>query len=198
MEAAKPLTVVGMQGRPGEGAHMIIVLKVLDGRILQARYSTYGCTVAEVCGQWVCDQTEGKPLADAGDIDEAALVAGVGQMPLGREHCTGLTINALKNALAELETRISGDALSDEVTNDPGDAGIPELAETGSVARSRVEMSRRSVLTAIIAAVAAFALMACGHSKAVAGSGDPNYSHGDPIPVSPTPPPTQPPSCSIS
>jgi NifU-like protein involved in Fe-S cluster formation len=78
---------------------MIIVLTIHDDVIEKARFSTYGCTTAEVCGQWVCDEIEGKPLESLSRLDEETIVRGVGRMPLGREHCPGLAIGALRQAL---------------------------------------------------------------------------------------------------
>lgn len=98
---AKPKSFAGVCGKPGEGPHMILVLRVVGDRVLDARYSTYGCTVAQSCGQWVCDEIEGKPLSYAATLDNDAVIRGVGHMPLGREHCPGLAIGALTNALEQ-------------------------------------------------------------------------------------------------
>ena len=97
----KPRSLVGVCGKPGEGPHMILVLKVLSNRVVQSRYSTYGCAVAQNCGQWLCAEIEGKPLAYLSTLDEAAIIRGIGHMPLGREHCPGLAIGALKHALSQ-------------------------------------------------------------------------------------------------
>ena len=97
----KPQSFVGVCGKPGEGQHMILVIQTLSERIVQSSYSTYGCIVAHSCGQWVCDAMEGKPLSFAMALDEDAVIRGVGRMPLGREHCPGLAIAALKHALAQ-------------------------------------------------------------------------------------------------
>jgi nitrogen fixation NifU-like protein len=91
-------TIVGLCGKPGEGPHMILALKLANNRVVQARYSTYGCSVAETCGQWVCDEIEGKTPEYAQSLDEEKLILGTGNMPLGREHCPALAINALRNA----------------------------------------------------------------------------------------------------
>lgn len=95
----KLLRVVGLSGKQGQGPHMILVLRIMGDQIIEARYSTYGCAVAEICGQWVCDEVEGKTLSYAATLDENTLTHKVGNMPLAREHCPTLTINALKHAL---------------------------------------------------------------------------------------------------
>jgi NifU-like protein involved in Fe-S cluster formation len=46
---------------------------------------------------------EGKTVGEARVLDEAAIVAALGHMPLGREHCPGLAIKALKHALDQLD-----------------------------------------------------------------------------------------------
>lgn len=97
----KPRSFVGVCGKPGQGPHMILVVQVQEDRVMSARYSTYGCTVAQTCGQWVCDEIEGKPLSYAAGLDEAAVIRGVGHMPLGREHCPGLAIGALRHAVEQ-------------------------------------------------------------------------------------------------
>jgi nitrogen fixation NifU-like protein len=102
-ETLKPQNLVGICGTPGQGNHMILVLKVLDGLVVQARYSTYGCVVAKACGQWLCDELEGKSLSYASTIDEKQLIDGTGEMPLGREHCPRLAIEALRNAIEQIE-----------------------------------------------------------------------------------------------
>src|SRR5580692_2295137 len=99
LNSSSSVTVVGLSGIPGQGPYMIIQLKVADEIIQDARDSTYGCLAAQACGQWVCDSIEGKPLTFASEITEDSILNGVGQMPLGREHCPGLAIDALKDAL---------------------------------------------------------------------------------------------------
>jgi len=107
--------VVGVTGKPGEGPHMIIVLTIHDDVIEKARFSTYGCTTAEVCGQWVCDEIEGRPIAQASTLDEEILIGGVGKMPLGREHITGMTICSLKSAIEQAEEKTALRELVSEI-----------------------------------------------------------------------------------
>ncbi len=83
---------------------MVIVIKMVDDIVQQARYSTYGCPAAQACGQFVCDEIEGKPVSEIYKIDEDYILKGVGQMPLGREHCPGLAVGALESARAQIES----------------------------------------------------------------------------------------------
>ena len=92
--------LVGSEGTAGQGPFMLIVIKVNDhNRINDARYQTYGCPAAQACGEFVCNWACGKSLGEADKLTTADVIAGVGQPPLGREHCPGLAVNALRKAL---------------------------------------------------------------------------------------------------
>jgi NifU-like protein involved in Fe-S cluster formation len=95
-------STVGVAGVPGQGPHMAIVLYFSGRLIHKARFSTYGCPAAQSCGQFVCDKIEGGSLESAATVDEAAILAGVGHRPLGREHCPGLAVGALRDAISKV------------------------------------------------------------------------------------------------
>ena len=92
---------VGVAGTPGQGPHMVMVLKWDGDVIAEASYLTYGCPVAHTCGTYVAQAVEGKTAGEATTIDEAAVISAVGQMPLGRAHCPGLAVTSLRNALQQ-------------------------------------------------------------------------------------------------
>ena len=94
--------IVGQEGVPGQGPHMMLILKVAGRRIASARFSTYGCPAAVACGQFVTERLDGKDWRELNELDEACILAGVGQMPLGREHCPPMTARALRHALEQL------------------------------------------------------------------------------------------------
>jgi len=93
-------SVVGVAGTPGQGPHMVLVLKVLAGKITDARFSTYPCPAAHACGQWLTERVEGMSVEEASTIDAGTILSGAGNMPLGREHCPHLAADALAMALA--------------------------------------------------------------------------------------------------
>ena len=107
---SKAYYVAGQAGVAGQGPHMLIVLQVKENLIVKAQFSTYGCPAAVACGQFVTEQVEGKDWRDVqqADICGETIIAGIGQMPLGREHCPALTIGALRQALEQLLVSSSG------------------------------------------------------------------------------------------
>ena len=102
--------IPGIAGIPGQGPHMIILLRVSQSddqdtnAIIRARYSSYRCPAAQACGEWVTEAVQGKTTEEARALGEQDVLAGVGAMPLGREHCPKLAIDALQNALAQIPT----------------------------------------------------------------------------------------------
>ena len=99
----EPASIVGIEGIPGQGHFVALVVKFGDGKIFNSSYMTYPCPVAHSCANFVAEFVEGKTIDEARLLDEAAIVASVGHMPLGREHCPVLAIKALRHALEQLD-----------------------------------------------------------------------------------------------
>jgi NifU-like protein involved in Fe-S cluster formation len=93
----------GQVGRPGEGPFMTIILTLVGERIIDAKFQTYPCPAASACGHFVTTWAEGKTLSEIPTLTEDILLASTGAMPLGREHCPGLAVNALRDSLARYE-----------------------------------------------------------------------------------------------
>ena len=108
VEGSSTTDIPGIAGIPGQGPHMIILLRVgqegdQDGRkITRARFSSYRCPAAQACGEWVTEAVQGKTVEEAHALGEQDVLAGVGAMPLGREHCPKLAIDSLRNALDQI------------------------------------------------------------------------------------------------
>jgi nitrogen fixation NifU-like protein len=90
---------VGCEGTPGQGPFMAIVIELEADQVLDANFQTYGCPVAIACGEYVCNWVPGKTLEMAGTISEEDVIKSIGHPPLGREHCPGLAVKALRKAL---------------------------------------------------------------------------------------------------
>jgi NifU-like protein involved in Fe-S cluster formation len=87
---------------------MTIVL-TLDGEtITDAKFQTYPCPAASACGTFVTTWAEGKTLSDIRALTAEILLEHTGQMPLGREHCPGLAVDAMHDAARRFEILRSG------------------------------------------------------------------------------------------
>jgi len=104
----KPEHAVGLYGKPGQGPYFMLILKLYTDQVIEAKYSTYGCKTAQDCGDWLCDELIGKPFSFASTLDENAIIQGVGHMPLGREHCPRIAIEALKHIIVQRTAKEDG------------------------------------------------------------------------------------------
>ena len=94
--------VIGQEGFPGEGPFMIIALRVENGQVKEGHFETYGCPAAVACGSWLMKWIEGKTTNQAGELTASDLTVALGGLPLGKEPCAELTIQALRCALGEI------------------------------------------------------------------------------------------------
>jgi nitrogen fixation NifU-like protein len=93
-------THIGKEGQPGAGNYMVIYLRVEGGRIARAAFQTYGCAGAIACGSELTQMAIGTTTEEALRITQEELLQSLGGVPLGKEHCAGLAIGALRNALS--------------------------------------------------------------------------------------------------
>lgn len=107
--------VIGQDGVRGEGPFMIIHLKAVHREVQEeshqeitdASYETYGCPSAMRCGTWVTRWVIGRKPEQVAVIDAEDLTRVVGGLPLGKEHCAALAVNALRDALKQLSQATS-------------------------------------------------------------------------------------------
>ena len=89
----------GCAGQPGRGNYMIIWARLDGERVAALGFKTYGCPPAIAAGSVVTEMALGKPIAEALSISREELLEALGGLPLGREHCAALAIEALTQAL---------------------------------------------------------------------------------------------------
>ena len=99
------LRIVGLSGDPNAGPFMRIFLVVRDGLIQRACFETYGCIAAIAAGSLVTEWIAGMPVAEASLITTRELLNKLGGLPLGKENCAALAVEALGKALFAREVR---------------------------------------------------------------------------------------------
>jgi len=104
----------GCAGRPGRGNYMIIQARVEGGRVAALGFRTYGCPPAIAAGSCITEMALGRPVAEALGITRAELLEALGGLPLGREHCAALAIEALTAALEDASEARAGAAYANE------------------------------------------------------------------------------------
>ncbi len=93
--------VVGQAGVPGEGPYMLMSLKWDGERIVATSFDTYGCPVVRACGSFVSEWAKGKTLEQASVLTASDLMLVMGNLPLGKEHCAKLSVEALLDAVRQ-------------------------------------------------------------------------------------------------
>ena len=100
----------GCAGQPGRGNYMIIQARLDGERVAELGYRTYGCPPAIAAGSVVTEMALGRTVQDALGITREELLTALGGLPLGREHCAALAIEALGQALQAASGREAGQA----------------------------------------------------------------------------------------
>lgn len=90
---------MGCAGEPGRGNYMIIWVKLDGDRVERLGFKTYGCPPAIAAGSAITEMATGKCVDDALAITREQLIEALGGLPLGREHCAALAIDALGSAV---------------------------------------------------------------------------------------------------
>ena len=91
---------VGTVGNPVCGDVMKLQIKTGDdGRIVDAKFKTFGCGAAIATSSMVTDLVKGKTVEEALKISNAAVAEALGGLPKVKMHCSVLAEEALKSAL---------------------------------------------------------------------------------------------------
>lgn len=96
---------VGNVGNPVCGDIMRLYIKVEDGRIVEARFKTFGCGAAIATSSMVTDLVKGKTLDEALEISNQAVAEALGGLPKVKMHCSVLAEEALRAAIEDYKKK---------------------------------------------------------------------------------------------
>lgn len=94
--------LVGQSGEPGQGPWMRLLLQFDGESFTDAKFETFGCPTAMRCGDWICKWVVGRTPEQVKVIEPKDLIVVVGGVPLGKEFCADLAVNALQSGLCNL------------------------------------------------------------------------------------------------
>lgn len=99
---------IGTKGNPVCGDVMKIYIKIKDGRIIDAKFQTFGCGAAIAVSSMITEMVKGKTLEEALTISKATLAEELGGfLPPEKMHCSNLGADALKEAIEAYRSRYS-------------------------------------------------------------------------------------------
>ncbi|HID95288.1 MAG TPA: Fe-S cluster assembly scaffold protein NifU [Candidatus Latescibacteria bacterium] len=106
---------IGHVGNPICGDIMELYIKVEDGKIVDARFQTFGCGAAIATSSMVTEMVKGKDIEEALRISNKAVAEALDGLPPVKMHCSVLAEQALKSAIEDYLKK-SGRAKTKEET----------------------------------------------------------------------------------
>ena len=92
---------VGEVGNPVCGDIMKIYLKIRDDTIADVKFETFGCGSAIASSSMATELIKGKPVSDALQLTNKAVMEALGGLPAHKLHCSVLAEEAIKAALQD-------------------------------------------------------------------------------------------------
>ena len=76
-----------------------LMLKIIDGRIVEVGFQTFGCEAAIAASSLLTEMVKGKTLLDVQAITPESITTALGGLPKVKLHASALAEEALKEAL---------------------------------------------------------------------------------------------------
>ena len=92
---------VGEVGNAKCGDIMKIYLKIDGGRITDVKFNTFGCGSAIASSSMATEMIKGKPLSEALELTNKAVVEALDGLPAHKLHCSVLAEEAVKAAIKD-------------------------------------------------------------------------------------------------
>ncbi len=96
---------VGTEGNPTCGDVMKISIKVENGKIVDAKFKTFGCGAAIAVSSMVTEMVKGKTLEEALTISKESVARELDGLPPQKMHCSNLGADALKKAIEDYRSK---------------------------------------------------------------------------------------------
>ena len=96
---------IGEVGNAKCGDIMRMYIKVKDDVITDCKFNTFGCGSAIATSSMATELIKGKPISEALELSNKAVVEALDGLPPAKVHCSVLAEQAVKAALADYYTR---------------------------------------------------------------------------------------------
>lgn len=96
---------VGMVGNPTCGDMMKITIKVVDGRIEDVKFKTFGCGAAIATSSMVTELVKGKTIEEALQVTNRDVAEALDGLPPVKMHCSLLAEEGIKAAIEDYRLR---------------------------------------------------------------------------------------------
>ena len=96
---------VGTVGNAKCGDIMRMYIKVDDGIITDVKFNTFGCGSAIATSSMATELIKGKPIEEALELSNKAVVEALDGLPAYKMHCSVLAEEAIQSALEDYQKR---------------------------------------------------------------------------------------------
>jgi NifU-like protein involved in Fe-S cluster formation len=101
----KDADAVGEAGNMKCGDIMNLYLKVKNGKIVDAKFKTFGCAAAIASSDVLCELVKGKTIKQAEKITNKDIVNYLGMLPKVKLHCSVLGMETFHDAIKKLRAK---------------------------------------------------------------------------------------------
>ncbi len=98
---------VGTEGNPVCGDVMKIFIKIDNGKIIDAKFKTFGCGAAIAVSSMITEMVKGKTLDEALNISKEVVADALGGLPPQKMHCSNVGADALHKAINDYKKKQS-------------------------------------------------------------------------------------------
>ena len=99
---------VGEVGNPACGDMLRLYLKVEEGRVVDAKFRTFGCGAAIASSSMLTEMIKGKTVEEAREITNHAVAEALDGLPAVKIHCSVMAEQAVKSALDDYAKKHAG------------------------------------------------------------------------------------------
>jgi len=99
---------IGEVGNPACGDMMRLYLKIDDGKVVDAKFRTFGCGAAIASSSMLTEMVKGKTLEEARAISNQHVADALDGLPAVKIHCSVMAEQAVKSALDDYAKKHAG------------------------------------------------------------------------------------------
>ena len=99
---------VGEVGNPACGDMMRLYLKIEEGKVVDAKFRTFGCGAAIASSSMLTEMIKGKTVEEARAISNQHVADALDGLPAVKIHCSVMAEQAVKSALDDYAKKHAG------------------------------------------------------------------------------------------
>ncbi len=96
---------VGSMGNPNCGDVMKVFIRVVDGRLADIKYKTFGCAAAIATSSIASEMVKGKTLEEAAELTREEVAKALNGLPPEKMACSNLAPDAIRAAIEDYRAR---------------------------------------------------------------------------------------------